>query len=155
MSSPTVRTTRSLSISCRLRPSSSAGERYRSPRSIRGYLPLARPRKLVFSAYRTTPDRPPCWGSPRPWRISVGGSPSATCLIAAYRCRRISYRRRHLTSCRNCSGEGRLAADDLTGLGECTRGSKDLVAQCPLLTRSETLLAYRHSFHPALSANPA
>src|SRR6516164_8808915 len=120
MSSPTVRTTRSLSISCRLRPSSSAGERYRSPRSIRGYLSLPRPRKLVFSAYRTTPDRPPCWGSPRLWRISVGGSSSTTCLIAAYRCRRISYRHRHLTSCLDrlwCEG---------VAFRQCIRGSKIL-----------------------------
>jgi hypothetical protein len=51
MSSPTVRTTRSLSISCRLRPSSSAGDRYRSPRSIRGVFVSAPATKVdIFGA---------------------------------------------------------------------------------------------------------
>jgi hypothetical protein len=38
------------------------------------------------------------------------------------------------------SGMMSPTADDLTGLGECIRGSKDLVAQCPLLTRTELIV---------------
>jgi hypothetical protein len=59
------------------------------------------------------------------------------------------------TFCIELAREGWLAADDLTGLHECIRGSKDLVAQCPLLTRSETLLACRHSFQLGLTASRA
>ena len=63
---------------------------------------------------------------------------------------------RHLTSCLDrLRCEGWLAADDLTSLGECIRGSKDLVAQYALLTRSETLLACRHSFQLGLTASRA
>jgi hypothetical protein len=55
-------------------------------------------------------DQPRCWASPRPWKVAYSpqwppgrGRPSATCLIAASRHRRVSYRLPSLTSRLDCS----------------------------------------------------